>query len=128
MKQETRRFVEKAARALRAAEILLREEEAESAVGRAYYAMLHTAQALLRERGLTYRRHSGVHAAYGEHFAKTNVLDPKFHRWMLAAFDARLKGDYDFEAAIDAQTAASTIEQAREFLTEARRYLGAEHA
>ena len=108
MKQETRGFLEKAARALRAAEILLREEEAESAVGRAYYAMLHTAQALLRERGLTYRRHSGVHAAYGEHFAKTNVLDPKFHRWMLAAF--------------------MRVSQAREFLTEARRYLGAEHA
>jgi uncharacterized protein (UPF0332 family) len=128
MKKETAGFLEKAERALRAAEILLREADAESAVGRACYAMLHTAQALLRERGLTYRKHSGVHAAYGAHFAKTQVLDPKFHRWMLAAFDARLKGDYDFETVIDAQTAASTIEQAREFLVEARHHLGAEHA
>jgi len=90
--------------------------------------MLHTAQALLRERDLTYRKHSGVHAAYGEAFAKTRVLDPKFHRSMLAAFDARLKGDYDVEVAIDVQTGASTLDHAREFLREARRYLGAEHA
>ena len=47
MKKETRGFLQKAERALRAAEILLREEDAEAAVGRAYYAMLHTAQALL---------------------------------------------------------------------------------
>jgi len=125
MKEETRKLLEKAERTLRAAEILFREGDAESAVGRAYYAMLHTAQALLRERDLRYRKHSGVHAAYGEHFAKPALLDPKFHRWMLAAFNNRLKGDYDFDAVIDSDTAAMTIQQAREFLQEAMRFVRA---
>ena len=116
MKDESKGFLEKAEPALRAAEILLREEDAECAAGRAYYAMLHTAQALLRERDLRYRRHTGVHSAFGEHFAKTCVLDPKFHRWILAAFNNRLKGDYDFDAGIDTETASTMIEQAREFL------------
>jgi len=123
MKKESRGFLNKAQRALRAAEILLREKDGESAVGRAYYAMLHTAQALLREKELRYRKHAGVHSAYGEHFARTGVLDPKFHRWMLAAFNNRLKSDYDFDAAITLETARETIEQAREFLQEATRYL-----
>jgi len=52
----------------------------EFAAGRAYYAMFHVAQALLREKGFHYRKHAGVHAAYGEHFAKTGVLDRKYHR------------------------------------------------
>lgn len=123
MKPEADRFLEKVGRMLRAAEVLLRAGDAESAVGRAYYAMLHSAQALLREKGMTYRKHSGAHSAYGEHFAKTGVLDPKFHRWMLAAFTLRLKGDYDFEALITPEAASEVIAQAREFLQTARAFL-----
>ena len=123
MKAETRGFLEKAERVLTAAETLLREGDAENAIGRAYYAMLHTAQALLRERDLTYRKHSGVHTAYGLHFAKTELLDPKFHRWLLTAFNYRLRGDYDFDVVIDAETVETTIAQGREFIQEARRYL-----
>jgi len=77
VKEESRKLLDKGRRALKAAETLLREGDAEFAAGRAYYAMLHTAQALLREKGLQYRRHSGVHAAFGEHFAKTGLLDRK---------------------------------------------------
>jgi len=123
MKEESKKLLEKAQRSLRAAEILMREGDAEFASGRAYYAMLHTAQALLREKDFRYRKHAGVHAAYGVHFAKTGILDSKFHRWLLDAFDQRLRGDYDFEPVIDAETAATMIRQAREFLQEARRYL-----
>jgi len=60
------------------AETLLRAGQAEFAAGRAYYAMLHVAQALLGQKGLHYRKHSGVHAAFGEHFARTSVW--KAHR------------------------------------------------
>lgn len=77
MKEEVRKFLEKANRTLQAAETLLRAGDCESAAGRCYYAMLHAAQAVLRDRDLRYRKHSGVHAAYGEHFAKTELLDPK---------------------------------------------------
>ncbi len=123
MKYESRRFLEKAERALAAAEILYDNGDTEFAAGRAYYAMLHVAQGLLRQHDLTYRKHSGVHSAYGEHFAKAGILDPKFHRWMLDAFDRRLKGDYDAEMDIDAETVTIMLEQAREFLMAARKYL-----
>lgn len=123
MKYESRKFLEKAERALAAAEILYDNGDTEFAAGRAYYAMLHVAQALLCQNDLKYRKHSGVHSAYGEHFAKTGVLDPKFHRWMLDAFDRRLKGDYDVEMDIDAETVTIMLEQAREFLMVAKRYL-----
>jgi len=108
---------------LKAAEILIKAGDAEFAAGRAYYAMLHAAQALLREKGLQYRKHSGVHAAFGEHFAKTGVLDPKYHRWLLDAFDERLRGDYDFQAVFDIEGVSLWVEQAREFLAEVTNYL-----
>lgn len=125
MKPEARAFLDKAQHALHSAQVLLEAGEAESAIGRAYYAMLHAAQALLSEKNLRYRKHGGVHAAFGQHFAKTGLVEAKFHRWMLAAFNARVKGDYDIEPAISAEAAAATIAQAREFLQAVREYLEA---
>jgi uncharacterized protein (UPF0332 family) len=124
MKEQAGKLLEKAGRALHAAETLLHAGDPEFAVGRAYYAMLHTAQALLREKDLRYRKHSGVHSAFGQHFVKTGDMDPKFHRWLLAAFDKRLTGDYDFEVTLETETATDMVEQAREFLEAARKYLG----
>lgn len=86
------------------------------AVGRAYYAMFYAASALLADHGLRATRHSGVHALFGEHFIKTGRIDPKFHRFLLDAFDRRLHADYSFEAAIAETEALTTIDQAREFL------------
>jgi len=124
MREESQKLLEKAERALHAAETLLREGDSEFAAGRVYYAMLHAAQAILREKGLQYRKHAAVHAAFGEHFAKTGELDPKYHRWLLDACDERLRGDYDVDAAFTAEAIGRRIEQAREFLQVARRYLG----
>lgn len=123
MKEETRKFLHKAERALRAAETLMRGGDAEFALGRAYYAMLHAAQALLREKDLRYRKHAGVHAAFAEHFVKNRVVDPRYHRWLLDAFDDRLRGDYDFEGTFDSEAVSARLEQAREFLQESRRLL-----
>lgn len=123
MKEEARALLEKGYRALHAAETLLRDGDNEFAAGRAYYAMLHAAQALLREHDLRYRKHTSVHAAFGQHFAKTGRLDPKFHGWLLDAFDDRIRGDYDVDVSFGREFIAVRIEQAREFLVTARRCL-----
>lgn len=123
MKDEAQKLLAKAKRALHAAETLLEDGDYEFAAGRAYYAMLHAAQALLRESDLQYRKHAGVHAAFGEHFAKTGRLDPKYHRWLLDAFDDRIRGDYDVEASFDRETLEKRIEQARGFLSAAEKLL-----
>jgi uncharacterized protein (UPF0332 family) len=74
MKEEARKLLEKAERALEAAQRLHRDGDYESAAGRVYYVMFHAAQALLRQQDLRYRKHAGVHGAFGEHFAKTGLL------------------------------------------------------
>ena len=124
MKEEPRKLLEKAQRALHAAETLSNAGDTEFAAGRAYYAMLHTAQALLREKDLHYRKHGSVHAAYGQHFAKTGLLDRKYHRWLLDAFDERLRGDYDVDAVFEPESVSRRIDQARSFLVAAKAYLG----
>jgi len=58
---------------------------------------------------LSARRHSAVHAAFGKHFAKTKLLDPQFHRWLMDSFDKRLIGDYVVEANLQMDAVASMI-------------------
>ena len=124
MKSETAKLLAKASRAVEAARQHLQKGDVDFAASRAYYAMFYAAEALLIERELHFKKHSGVHAAFGEHFSKTGVLDPKFHRWLLDAFDLRLEGDYGFEALLNTEDVSEMMSHAVEFVEEARRCLG----
>lgn len=81
------------------------------------------AEALLNERGLTFRKHAGVHSAFGEHFTKTGLLDPQFHRWLLAAFNKRVAADYGVDAEFSPAEVEQMLKQAGEFLQAGRELL-----
>lgn len=85
--------------------------------------MFYIAEALLEEKELRFSKHGGVHGAFGEHYVKTGLFDPKFHRWLLNAFDQRIEGDYGTEVIADTEDAEKLIAQAEEFLIAAREYL-----
>ena len=124
MKENTAKLLDRAQDTIEAADILLTNEKVDIAAGRAYYAMFYTAEALLNEQGLEFNKHSGVHAAFGKHFAQTNLLNPKYHRWLIDSFDKRLIGDYGVEANLQTDVVVSMIHQAQEFLEAAKAYLG----
>jgi uncharacterized protein (UPF0332 family) len=124
MKENSRLLLEKAQRAIQAAQTLLDAGNLpDFATGRAYYAMFYVAEALLEEKSLRFSKHGGVHGAFGEHYVKTGILDAKFHRWLLNAFDQRIEGDYGPEVIAVTEDAKKLIAQAEEFLAVARNYL-----
>jgi uncharacterized protein (UPF0332 family) len=123
VKEATQKLLAKATRALGVAEQLRAGEDAEFAVGRAYYAMFYVAEALLNEKGHRFRKHGGVHAAFADHFVKTGLLDRKYHRWLLEAFSKRITGDYGIDADLTSEDASLLIGQAREFLDAAKQVL-----
>ena len=124
MKEHAQKLLDKSLDVLEAAEVLLNSGKIDVAAGRAYYSMMHTAEALLfEEKDLSFNKHGDIHAAYGLYFAKTKILDPKFHRWLLDAFDQRIVGDYDVSSDLDQDIVSEMIEQAREFFRTAREYL-----
>ena len=122
-RQESEKLLVKAGRALHAAELLLRDGEPDFAAGRAYYAMFYAAEAALADMEQQFRKHSGVHAAFGEHLAKPGLLDPKYHRWLLDAFDKRILGDYGYEMDVDGAAAGEIIKQAHEFVAAVETFL-----
>lgn len=125
MNPTTAKLLEKADRAIAAGESALANGYVEDATSRAYYAMFYVAEALLNERGLHFRKHGGVHSAFGKHFAKTGLLDRRYHRWLLAAFNKRITADYGVDVELSAQEVESMLAQAREFVQAARAFLKA---
>ena len=123
MKPESGGLLIKAARAIRAAELLLREGDPDFAAARAYYAMFYAAEALLFERGLQFRKHGAVHGAFGEQFIRSGIMDSRLHRWLLDAFDMRIQGDYGVDAVVTNAEAQVIIERATMFVAESRKVL-----
>lgn len=123
MKQKTKQLLTKAKETIETAELLLDNDKRTFAASCAYYAMFYVAEALLFEEGLEFRKHSGVQAAFGKHFAKTGKLDPKFHRYLLEAFEIRLEADYEVDISPSENAVKELIQQAKEFWDTVEHYL-----
>jgi uncharacterized protein (UPF0332 family) len=85
--------------------------------------MFYIAEALLFSKGLAYSSHSAVTTAYGKEFAKTNLLRPDFHRYLIEAFETRQVSDYEIDVDITENRSTEILEQAKAFLVAAKAYL-----
>ena|SRR5215218_5603623 len=116
-------LMEKASRALHAAERLLAEGDADFAASHTYYACFYTAQALLVTRELQFSRHGQVIAQYGRHFSKTRILDPRFHKLLDTTFELRQIADYQVEVPVESEAVGELIVESRQFIVAASEYL-----
>ena len=109
----------------RAAKTLLDEGFSNFSAAQSYYTMFYLAEALLSSMGLKFSSHSAVMAAFGREFAKTSILDPRFHRRMIIAERRRETGHYGEESGVTVEEALESFEWAGEFMQAAKKYLGA---
>lgn len=95
MSDEVKALLTKAKRSQKAAANLFQDGDIDFAASRAYYSLFYTASALLLSKGLSFSSHSGVIANFGKEFARTKMLDPKFHNYLIESQDRRNIGDYE---------------------------------
>ena len=106
------------------AKILIDNGHARFAAAQSYYTIFYLVQAMLLTKGLTYSKHSAVVAAYGKEFAKTNLLDPKFHRYLIQAQKLRQVGHYGEEGEdVTEEQALESFQWAEEFMQAVKDYL-----
>lgn len=124
MTPEQEALVRKAQDSLRGAQVLASQKLFDFAVSRAYYTMFYVAEAFLLGEGLTFSKHSGVIAAFGQHFAKTGRVPKEFHRYLIDGERKRLIGDYDIGPGLSEREALEEIDHAKKFLDLAKASLG----
>lgn len=120
---DIRLYLDRARIDLLAAESNIHQGFASVAISRAYYAMFYAASALLASKEISRSKHSGVHAAFGEQFVKTGLIEPEYARMLINAFDSRLDADYEVDSFLDSEVAASILNDAKEFVARIERYL-----
>jgi uncharacterized protein (UPF0332 family) len=123
MKPDVQALINKAKDSLGAAKTLAKDGYNDFATSRAYYAMFYVAEAMLLQLGLSYSKHSAVISAFGREYAKTGIIDSKFHRWLIDAQDFRNIGDYGIDAHISGADADAVCKWASEFICQAEDFL-----
>jgi uncharacterized protein (UPF0332 family) len=123
MKPEVQELMDKAVRSLKTAEKILKDGEVDLAGSRAYYAMFYVAQAVLLQRGLSFSSHSAVNSNFGKEFARTGVLNPKFHNYLIKSQDRRNIGDYAIGTHLTEEEVREMPSWAKEFIKAGENYL-----
>ena len=114
MKDGTRKILAKARRALGAARELSSQGAVDMAAGRAYYAMVYAAKALLYERGVRLQSHAGIVDALERQTASSHL--PASHADWLREAIARRVADRDTDLVPTSADADSLIERATEIV------------
>ncbi len=86
--------------------------------------MFYLTEALLYSKDLQFSSHSALLAAFGKEFAKTNELDPKFHRRLIIAERRRETGHYGVENSVSESEALESFQWAEEFIQTVKDYFG----
>jgi uncharacterized protein (UPF0332 family) len=124
MDERIEKLLKKAQEDLKASEIMIENDIYRVAVSRIYYAMFYIAEALLLTKGLIFTSHKGLMSSFNKEFIKSGIFNIKFGRLLRDAFDIRQNSDYEIVPDITESKTKELLLAAKEFLEEAKKYLG----
>jgi uncharacterized protein (UPF0332 family) len=90
------------------------------AANRLYYATFYGVSAALLERQLSFKKHSGVRAAFHREFIKTGLLSTEGGKLYDQLFEDRQEGDYVALISFDREYIESQLAHCARFLDELR--------
>lgn len=116
-------YLQQARRALDSAASSLEHGFYATAINRAYYAIFYAASGLLLTKGISRSKHTGVIAAFREHFIKSGLIEAEYSDLYGDAMDARIGSDYDVTFESDSVTAQERLEDANRFVDQVAAFL-----
>lgn len=116
MRKDVQKHFESAEISLKESEHLFAGGFYNGTIGRAYYAMFHSATAALLTKGVERTSHHAIIAAFGEFLVKQGLIDSKYHRYIREAFTLRNDCDYLAPFSADRAQAENTLQRAKEFV------------
>ena len=115
--------LEKAEVCLNDAKLLFDNNSLMAAVNRSYYAIFHSARAVLALDGEDRKRHSGVIAYFQQHYVKTKIFDRQCSYILQNAFEIRQETDYEDFYVLSKEDACLQIENAEVFINTIKKYV-----
>lgn len=116
LQSQLRDMMNKAHRALKAAQRHLADADFDFAASRCYYAAFYAIEAALLTKGVTRSTHSGAIAAFSEQFIKPGFFPAEFGAKTSRLSRERQTGDYEFDISVTADDAADDRRAAAELV------------
>jgi uncharacterized protein (UPF0332 family) len=107
--QQQDALLRKARRASETARNNVRDDDADAAVNRAYFAAHYAAMAALLEVGESPKTHSGTIQRFRERLIQTELLESHVGDTLTFSFNMRQRADYEPFAVFDAMAAADLV-------------------
>ena len=86
------------------------------AINRLYYACFYAVSALLADRKIYSKTHSGTKQMFGLHFVKPGIIDESSNTFYSNIFSLRQSGDYEDFCDYEQEDVLELIEPAKEFV------------
>lgn len=97
------------------------------AMNRIYYAAFYAVSTALLERHASFKKHSGVRAAFHREFVKSGLLDIKWSKFYDQVFEDRQEGDYIALIDFESDYVETQLARCREFLANLRPLISSIH-
>ena len=94
-----------------------------SAINRAYYAVFYATNALLTTQGISRSKHSGVIAAFRQHFVKTGLIEAEYSDVYGRVMENKHVSDYELGLPVDLQVVEDDLRDAQRFVERVEKHL-----
>ena len=116
-------YILKANDKLISSKILFDNQQYATSVSAAYYCMFLTAKALLIKKDYNPKSHEGLISLFGQVYVNQGDFDRKIAKYLVRAQSLREDADYDVVDGITESIAKLWINNAEEFIEEAKKFL-----
>ena len=115
--------IQKSDQAYSDAKSLASLESWNGSINRLYYACYYIVSALILQKDLDSKTHSGLKTQFNFNFIKTGLISTEFGKLYSDLFDSRQKGDYGDLFDFDRETVESLLEPVGDFIAEVKKNL-----
>lgn len=115
--------LDKAKEELQTATINFNHNKISQSVNRSYYAIFHAVRALLAFELFDSKRHSAIISHFNQKFIATGLIDKAYFKMIAAAFDIRLKCDYQDFYIVSKEEAEKQLNNASRFVNCIEQYI-----
>ncbi len=110
--------IEQAKKMVDVSELLIKNNEAESAINRIYYGMFYILLAFGLKNSFETSKHQQLIGWFNKNYIHTGQIDKKYGRMIRKAYDKRMKSDYEVIVEIEIEEAETLLADLREFILE----------
>jgi uncharacterized protein (UPF0332 family) len=93
------------------------------AMNRIYYTAFYAVSAALLDQQTSFKKHSGVRAAFHREFIKKGILDSNWGKFYDQLFEDRQEGDYVALTEFESEYVHRQLARCRDFLTQLRPHI-----